>query len=333
MRKIARNPEQPLFIWAIDAFESSRELMGSAEKVFRQLAPFGAQILPVYILTPAQFNIGAEVGDISSLPPSIAEYRPAAMKALKGLLRGRKIDGLLDPEIISLETASARQSAEALSGFAVQENAKAIVVSSHNRSRLERFILGSFADTLLYTAEVPVLVLHPQRDEAGSFQNILFPTDFGPNAEIEFRHAVSLAQEMKSSVVLFHSVPYPLEPVLQSGVYLLGGGWMPILNYAGNEVQRRSRRAYAWARWALAQHGVRVEVDIRGEGGGVADLIVERASEGDIDLIALSSHGGWLAAALLGSIARQVTRNANCPVWVFRSDHFVDGKRFARAAA
>jgi nucleotide-binding universal stress UspA family protein len=199
---------------------------------------------------------------------------------------------------------------------------------------LGRFLLGSFSETLLYKSELPVLVVHPHLEyhATHSIRNIFFPTDFGPGSEMMFREAVQLAKTFDAKLTLFHSVPHPIEPVLQSGVYLLGGGWMPIQNYLGNEVEKSKRRAQAWARWAKAQKRVEVESKIHVDGGSVADLILDIVKNQKFDLIAMAAQSGPVALALLGGVTRQVVRHASCPVWVLRESK-AENKRSKKVQA
>ena len=58
-------------------------------------------------------------------------------------------------------------------------------------------------------------------------------------------------------------------------------------------------------------------------GGSAAPEIVRFATDRDIDMIVVGTHGrGGLAHVLLGSVAEKVVRKAPCPVLTVRtSDH------------
>ena len=93
---------------------------------------------------------------------------------------------------------------------------------------------------------------------------------------------------------------------------------MPIHAYLGNEVERRQRRAEAWARWAKHQKGVEVEPLLNAEGGSISELVIELAEKHSFDLIAMAAQSGPISSALIGSVTRQVIRRSPCPVWVLR---------------
>ncbi len=56
--------------------------------------------------------------------------------------------------------------------------------------------------------------------------------------------------------------------------------------------------------------------------GNEAQRILEHAEGGDIDLIAMSTHGrSGVSRWLLGSVAEKVIRHANKPILLVRSAH------------
>jgi nucleotide-binding universal stress UspA family protein len=161
---------------------------------------------------------------------------------------------------------------------------------------------------------------------------ILAPTDFGHNEKKLFRQVVAMAQEMGFEIAIYHAIPRPVEPIYQTGVYLLGSPWVPIHEYYAKEVIRRERRARAWARWAENQ-GVRCEVILDTEVMNIAESIARIARERKFSWIAMSSHSGAIASMLLGSVTRQVIRSAECPVWVVRRGFQIPAEKKAPRAA
>jgi nucleotide-binding universal stress UspA family protein len=211
-------------------------------------------------------------------------------------------------------------------------NADLIVVPSHARKGLGRFFMGSFAESLIQYSHVPVLVLRPQAHVSDRIQSILVPTQFGTKAKAVYRRIVEQAKGLGARIVLFHTIPHPVEPILQSGAYLAGGSWIPVQAYFSAESDRHRRRAEAWARWAENQ-GVSVEVIVDAQGSDIGDSIVYLAKSRKVDLVAMESRSGPIASALLGSITRHVIRNAPCPVWVYRPARGqLAGKPLTRAA-
>jgi nucleotide-binding universal stress UspA family protein len=304
-------------IWAIDAFEPNLDAHQDTAKYIHQIVDqAGGTVVPVYVLNAAQLNLTEEVSG-----PWIEHYQPAAEKALTKMISliGASLP-IEKPHILLQRSPSTYEATDLLASFAQSMNASAIVVNSHGRSGMTRFFLGSFTETLLTKSTIPVLVLGPKlidRSRPRAVSQILFPTEFGSHSQDIFRRVVQLAIELKSQLTLFHAVPHPIEPLFQSGVYLLGGSWIPIQNYFGEEVDRQKRHAEAWTRWAEHQ-GVKTHFVLNTDGGGISQLLVDLARTENTSLIAMEEQSGPIAAALLGSVTRQVIRSAPCPVWVMR---------------
>ena len=149
-------------------------------------------------------------------------------------------------------------------------------------------------------------------------KEILMPTDFGSSAQLVFRHTVELAKLFGVKLNLFHAIPHPIEPVFQSGVYLLGGSWIPVQSYFNVEVERHQKHAEAWKRWAQDQ-GLEIEIVVDTRGAGIGDSIIGLAKDRNCGMIVMDAQSGRISAALIGSITRHVIRHASCPVWVLRS--------------
>jgi nucleotide-binding universal stress UspA family protein len=300
-------------IWAVDPFA---ELPQQAAALFLRTLheKSGVPVRPVYVLSPSQIGLSVEFGG-----PLVEHYEGTAREALDTLIRNLQketpMPWLETAEILIENFSSNTQAARLLNEFAEKEGADAILVSSHSRQGMSRLLLGSFAENLLSRATLPVLVIGQKDRVPTDVKTILFPTEFGIKAKHLFRNLVQDAREWGAKIILAHTIPHPVEPLLQSGAYLLGGSWVPVQAYFAHETDRHIRRAEAWARWAKHQ-GVEVEPHVEINGKSIAETIVELGRLRSVDLIAMESHSGPIAAVLIGSITRQVVRAADCPVWV-----------------
>jgi nucleotide-binding universal stress UspA family protein len=301
-------------VWAIDAFETDRELHRNAARTIQALIDkTGAEIEPVYVLSVAQLNLMPEVPG-----PWMINYRPAAEKALSRMLDEVHLPHMKSPHVILQKSSSSIESTSLISKYASSVQADLIVVTSHKRSGMSRLFLGSFAETLLLHSSVPVMVIGAHAAPTELLNQIVFPTEFGPHSKMVFRLLVEMAKVLNAKLTLFHSVPHPtIEPMFQTGVYLLGGSWIPVQAYFAAEVDRKARRIKLWSKWATHQ-GVETDYELRTEGGPVADTILALAKRKNASLIAMEGQAGRISAALIGSVSRQVLRAAPCPVWVLR---------------
>jgi nucleotide-binding universal stress UspA family protein len=134
------------------------------------------------------------------------------------------------------------------------------------------------------------------------FKHILVPTDFGEPAQHALDIAIGLAEKFGSRLSILH-----VYPIVLAMPYGSGFAW-PIEQIA------------AGARDSLAAHIASAKARYSGcEGvlrpGVAADEINTFASESDVDLIAIGTHGRrGLPRFLLGSTAERVVRTSTVPI-------------------
>jgi nucleotide-binding universal stress UspA family protein len=306
----------PKVVWAVDPFEEHGVSQAHASALIRCLQlKSGANVQPVHVLKSGELNASVELeGPIARWA---SQYAPAAERAFVQRLEQTGLRGLKRPKILFQTASSTSRSADALDLFAQELGADLIVVGSHGRTGMSRLLLGSFAETLLMRASVPVIVAGPRMNGDCSLDEILFPTDFGPLAKATFRRVVALARAFGSRVLIYHAIPQPADPIYQADVYMLGSPWLPTNEYVGYELERQRRRADKWARWARNQ-GVICESLLDTETVNIAESVVALVRRRGSGLVALAALNGPVATALLGSVTRQLVRIAECPVWVIR---------------
>lgn len=288
-------------IWAIDPFDIIPELH---QKIIQLLETLSEQteiiVEPVFVANDAD--------EIDGTDPK---------KVLMEILADIPLRELTSPKVLRQRSVSLVSTTEILSQYALERGATSIVVSSHGKSKLDRMLLGSFAETLILHSKVDVLVTSPNT-RIQPLRRILFPTDFNRHSKDLFRKGVALAKSLAAEIILFHSVPHEIEPLVQSGVNLLSGTvWTPLDYYVGKAIDHQTRRAILWGKWAQ-NRGVAARHVIHSTAEPIADSILKLANRTRASVIMMEKCSGPIATALIGSITRQVTRRALCPVWVVR---------------
>lgn len=95
-----------------------------------------------------------------------------------------------------------------------------IVLGTHGRRGLRKFMLGSVSEQIFRLARCPVLTVGPHAmDEAvanANFETILFATDFSYGSERALAYAESLARSNNSRLKLLYAVPPGLDVVSSS---------------------------------------------------------------------------------------------------------------------
>ncbi len=308
-------------LWAVDVFEPDhRQIMNHVVDGIRLINPDGsAKVEPVYLLSPEQLDLPVEFS-----PPWLQKYVPAAEAALSDQVKDLSLPGITRGKVLTQRKASVSGAIKALSDYAKSSKAELIVVGSHARQGFSRLMLGSFAESLLLMSKVPMLVVGPETFPKvigkGDLrvERVLFPTDFSPASFKVFKKALIFAKRLGAEVTLFHTLTQPIEPVLQTGVYMMSGGWVSVPAFLGKEEERIRKLADTWLR-RTARIGEGTTFKLCQRPATISDSIVEEAKTGKYDLVAMAAQSGPVATALIGSVTRQVVRSAQVPVWVART--------------
>ena len=124
---------------------------------------------------------------------------------------------------------------------------------------------------------------------------------------------------MSAEMTLFHVIPHSIEPVLQSGTYLLSGGWVVPPEAVSEKRIRPRKLADRWVSEAK-EKGISVKIHFDSSRGNIAELILKQARSKKFGWIAMASESGAVSSALVGSITREIVRQSPCPVWVMREE-------------
>jgi nucleotide-binding universal stress UspA family protein len=177
-----------------------------------------------------------------------------------------------------------------------------VVMGTHGRTGIDRFVLGSVAEQTLREAPVPVVTVHEDTVLDPDFGTVLVPTDGSDCASTAADHAIDLAVATNGAVHIIHVVD-------------LGVVWDDVT--AGTVLE------------ALEDAGERAidEVVDRAENAGVGTVeasvvsgtpyhaIVEYVDERDVDCVVMGTHGRTgLSRYLLGSVTERVVRLTDVPV-------------------
>ena len=186
--------------------------------------------------------------------------------------------------------------------YAVRHGIDLIVMGTHGRSGLERFVLGSVAEKVLRTASVPVLVVPPAAtDEIGAgYQELLVPTDGSEAAEVAVDWGLTFADIDDGRLHALYSV--------DTGRFA-GGELAEVYD----SLEATGRAALDTIRERATEVGVDVTATI---GTGPAARVIRSYSEDHaVDLIVMGTHGrSGVERYLIGSVTESVVRHAEAPV-------------------
>ena len=185
--------------------------------------------------------------------------------------------------------------------YADEHGVDCIVMGTHGRTGLGRFVLGSVAERTLRESPVPVLTVHEDTVVDRDLDAVLVPTDGSDCAEAAAAHAVEFARTTGAALHVVHVVDAGAVPADGSGAVL-------------DELQRAGRDALD----SVVDCAERADVStIRASvlTGAPYRAIVDYADAEDVDLVVMGTHGRTgVDRYLLGSVAERVVRLCDRPV-------------------
>jgi nucleotide-binding universal stress UspA family protein len=140
------------------------------------------------------------------------------------------------------------------------------------------------------------------------FRRILFCTDFSPNSDLAFKHALNIAEgNAECELVLLHIVPEADAQFWKSYIYEID----KVDDKAKRDIDLKVESAY------LSKIPPTVVRSVRFAVGSVEQKILETAEETGADLIVIGRHGRCrLGTLFFGKVTERIARRAPCPVLI-----------------
>lgn len=190
--------------------------------------------------------------------------------------------------------------------YADDQDIDLIVMGTHGRRGLRRFMLGSVAEEVIRRAEIPVLVVPEGASGQRPFMHVLAPTDFSLASRMALPIAADLADRYGARLDLLHAVePIPFLGAL-TGVRSTYDLLPELRTHAEAELTR------------IVQDGE--EPAFRRSGrylmeGKASEVIPEFVARHGVDLVVMAKHGlHGVERLVLGSVTERVLRAAPCSV-------------------
>lgn len=206
------------------------------------------------------------------------------------------------------------EAAQIILDAAQAESADLIAMSTHGRSGLARWTLGSVAERVLHGATVPIfLVRAGMPSTTHQLQRILLPLDGSTVAEAALPQAQALARANDAQLVLLQVIQRLDE---RSRSVLFRNEATAKAFFAEWRAGAESYLELMIER--LAKEGIRAEGRVAVDNPDQA--ICALAKSDQIDLVIMGTHGRTgLNRWVYGSVASQVLRCAQCPLLLVRT--------------
>ncbi len=211
----------------------------------------------------------------------------------------------------------------------VEENSiDLIMISTHGRSGIDRWLMGSVAEKVLRGADVPLFLVCATDDcraRSISLNRILVPLDGSELAEKALLYAEHLTKCSSGQITLLYVKP------LQGAATGVGEREAPLATpprVESTPAQNKDDREISALRIHRGQDmttylgsiadglgGASIEVETKIEAGHPDQQIIALAEQGSMDLIVMSTHGRTgLNRWAFGSVADRVLHGAPVPI-------------------
>ena len=223
---------------------------------------------------------------------------------------------------VAIELPQAEPAA-AIVDEASKDSSTLIIMSSHGRSGLARWWMGSVADKVLHLTGNPLLVIRSS-SQAGappqtSFDRLTVPVDGSDLAEQILPHVGYLSSAMGLAVDLVRVNPSRDEYYRSLSVGPAEGTHMaPSYEEYIESVDGTSEAYLSGLKDRLSQQGV-ASVETRLLHGPAAEAIADLSAATPNNLVAMTTHGrSGVRRLMLGSVAERVVRQSGDPVLLIR---------------
>lgn len=210
--------------------------------------------------------------------------------------------------ILDLPVVSITNSVDETLKMAARRKCDTVALFTHGKKGVDRFLLGSFAETMVHRSKLNLLLMNPAAEWSGKVGKVLFLDDFSNESKADLRRVVSLCSERRASLVVFH---YPHAAYTQN----FDANNPFVLRYR-KAVDRRKKAIELLCRRA----GVKTEVVVKGGANQVSAAAFALQKSSGADLIVVAAKMGGFGALLGGSVTRQIIRQSPVPVLVLKAN-------------
>jgi nucleotide-binding universal stress UspA family protein len=265
-------------------------------------SPMAEQVLPDTIALARAFNSSISVINICEShkgqdATSCQDYLNNEVAELKSNLAGQ--GNIIKTELIMGSPG------DKILAYAQSEKVNLIVMSSHGRSGVMLWPIGSTVDKVLRRTGVPLIIVkvkeaqgaNPQMD---TFKRILVPLDGSELGARVVPYVAEIAGKFGSEVILFQ--------VIETAKHVHSLGRIDTVPFMEGEMSSLEKRAVEFLEQKsrkFAESKAKVSTVVKA--GNVAEEIIKYAGENNCSLIALASHGhSGFESWIIGSVTSKI---------------------------
>lgn len=257
----------------------------------------------------------ADVVDLehSAIMDQLAETAKAQAEEYLANVAGSLRTGGLEVSTTILEG----DSASSIVSQSEKERGTLVAISTHGRSGLTRWVMGSVSDKVLHATRAPMLIIRSEESAPSpdvNISGIIIPLDGSELAEQVLPHAVAVANALGLKATLLRVTP-------------TAGDYFRYMDYPPADYEDLSKEVDDDAVKYLDNINRRVKLggvsqtEERLIHGSAAFAITDFVKEVPNSLVAMTTHGrSGVGRWVLGSVADRVIRHSGGPVLVVRAE-------------
>jgi nucleotide-binding universal stress UspA family protein len=197
---------------------------------------------------------------------------------------------------------------KAILRYTTEQEIDLVVMGTHGRTGVERYLLGSVTEKVVRLSDVPVLTVKAGDDGEVTYPytDILVPTDGSQGAEAAIEPAVDIAHTYDARI---HALSV-IDPMAM-GVDVRSGAILDALEESAQSAVETIEE--------YAANGSVSAVETVTQYGNPYREIRSYVEEHDIGLVVMGTHGrSGIERYLLGSVAEKTVRTSSVPVMTVR---------------
>ena len=190
-----------------------------------------------------------------------------------------------------------------------------IAMTTHGRTGVGRWLLGSVTDKMVRSGRHPMLITRAQEGGAHPVNRVVLTVDGSDLSEQALPHAVEMANALGVGVTVLRAIsPNPYGEAFTEYAPVSG------VQDLATEMETEAH-SYVTAKVGEVQAAGVADVSGSVVTGYPASLILDEVGEAGDKLVAMATHGrAGMARLLLGSVTDRVVRHSAGPVFVVRPE-------------
>lgn len=275
-------------LWAFNPFHKA-ESPAQFYKIIKQLAGSADEIELGFLATYLETDLNTAF-DI----PDEERFSTYPRRLIDNELKKARISIASDAIHVQAErTHSTTGAVDALIKLAKSRQTELIALHSKSLKGFKRWIVGSFAETLIHRSPVNVLIANPKmKMERPSVRHVLFASDLSSESQKHLDQVIAICSAIGARLTVFHCALVDFGPEFEK-------------RKARTENQLKGLRS-------KAELVVSTKVETAGE------QILKEATKRKADLIAVAAKSSPSTVFMGGSVTRHIVRGSTLPVLVIR---------------